>query len=214
MGGQDGRSIVINSTGLSAANPTDVYIDGPISKSSGGPTVTWVNGSKLAAKDPLRRGYVSSFLGVPSMSAETWEGINVGKAVRAFGASIITKIGLHVTVSSGNIDVGVAVQGTQAGRLKAPSTLLTSTGSTPCPAAGYVEITLPSATPVNHGDYFVMACDNATATFMSSATSTVTQSSLGAPEAFRRSASFPLATYTWGTANGSWHKVPRLIGVE
>lgn len=89
---------------------------------------------------------------------------NFGHALRALGAGAITKIGIYVGASSGNIDVGIARASTPGGP---PATLIASSGSIACPAgSAWAEISLGGSVTVDPTtDYFVIAADNTTATF-------------------------------------------------
>jgi hypothetical protein len=84
--------------------------------------------------------------------------------VRAHTGAIITKIGVSVTVASGNVSVA-AYANTGVGRAATPGTQLATSGAVACPAAGYREIALPNAVRVNAGDWLGLSVDNTTASF-------------------------------------------------
>lgn len=112
-----------------------------------------------SATDPLALGYVRTVRGHMGSAAASG-GSNVAKYVRAEGGATITKIGLIVSTSSGNIDVG-AYSNTGTAASAAPGTRIASAGSTPCPAVGYAEVTVASSV-VNQGDWLAWSADNAT----------------------------------------------------
>ena len=102
-------------------------------------------------------------------------GVNIGTANQTHyyritgvgvtgGAQTISKIGLEVTTSSGNICVSVyASSGT--GRDAVPGARKATSGSVACPSAGYAEVTLDAPVTVAPGDWLAIACDNGTAQF-------------------------------------------------
>lgn len=97
-------------------------------------------------------------------------GANVGygaagrcQFVRLKTGAIISKVGLYVNAASGNISVA-AYANTGVGRAAAPGTLLSTSGSVACPAAGYAEVALGSPVRVEPGDWLALSIDNTTAT--------------------------------------------------
>jgi len=131
-------------------------------KETGAGNTGWVAaGGGILASDPLGLGFVCN--GDPRYSAAA----NTLVASRtyytkAIGAGSITKVGLNIGVSSGNIAVAVH-SGTGVGRAAVVSTQKATTGSIVCPAAGYAEVALTVTVAV--GDWFAFSCDNATASF-------------------------------------------------
>lgn len=90
---------------------------------------------------------------------------------RVTGGGTITKIGLYVAASSGNICVSVYAN-TGTGRASMPGNRVATSGSVACPAVGYQEIALGASVTVTSGDYwFAISLDNGTATFATAGTS-------------------------------------------
>lgn len=86
--------------------------------------------------------------------------------VRNIGASMtITKIGLHIGVSSGNISVGIYSPTAVDPSIALPGVRKVTSGAVACPAAGFQTVTIAS-TVCNNGDFLALSCDNATATFL------------------------------------------------
>lgn len=104
--------------------------------------------------------WTSDLRGVVSTST-----FNANQAVylRIQNAGSISKIGFHINVSSGNVDVGVYANNGSTGTAARPGAKLASSGSVACPAAGYQEIGLGSTVYVTEGDWFAFVFDNATA---------------------------------------------------
>lgn len=94
---------------------------------------------------------------------------SVGSANRTYyhrvvGGGTITKIGLYVAASSGNVCVSV-YSNTGTGRASMPGTRVATSGSVVCPAVGYAEIALGASVDVSSGDFwFAISADNGTAT--------------------------------------------------
>lgn len=109
-------------------------------------------------------------LGVP--------GANEAHYLRVLGAGTISKIGLHVTVSSGNISVAV-FRGSGEGRNCAPTTRAATSGSVACPAVGYAEVSLGGSVTVGINDFLCLTVDNTTATFRCADGGFVTPSDTG-----------------------------------
>lgn len=94
----------------------------------------------------------------------------VGVANRCFytrvrGAGTISKVGLHVATSSGNISVA-AYRNTGSGRSAAPGRQLSTSGAVACPASGYAEVALGASVTLDEGDWLAVSADNTTATFV------------------------------------------------
>lgn len=96
-------------------------------------------------------------LGVPA---------NVGLYSRCRDGGTITKIGLRVVASSGNISVA-AYRSSGAGRAAVPTTQLATSGAIACPAIGYAEISLGATITMLPGDWLALSADNTSATFSS-----------------------------------------------
>jgi hypothetical protein len=91
----------------------------------------------------------------PTMVAnKAYYQVNIGPSV------VVTRIGIWILTSSGNIDVGIYTRSGYHGG-SVPGVRKVSSGTTACPSAGYAEITIP-ATLFETGDYFAMSGDNGT----------------------------------------------------
>lgn len=99
--------------------------------------------------------------GLSSASALT---ANQGIYLRVQGGGSISKIGLVVGTSSGNVCVAVYAN-SGVGAAARPAARKATSGSVACPAANYQEISLGGSVTVLDGDWFFIAADNATATF-------------------------------------------------
>ncbi|NUO36645.1 MAG: hypothetical protein HOQ27_16495 [Dermatophilaceae bacterium] len=108
--------------------------------------------------DPLGFGCVMTNLGYGA--AATWGAANDARYVRALSGGLINGIEFHVTVSSGNVSVGV-YRGRGRGLTHMPYDLVATSGTVACPAAGAARIAIPE-TWVEPGDYLAMSCDNVT----------------------------------------------------
>jgi hypothetical protein len=81
------------------------------------------------------------------------------------GAGTISKIGLYVGTSSGNISVAV-YSNSGVGPAAVPTTRLATSGAVACPAgAAYAEVALGASVDVEPGYWFSLSVDNNTATF-------------------------------------------------
>lgn len=131
--------------------------------------------------------------------------------MRVRDGGVISKVGLAVATSSGN--VSVAVYGnTGTGRAAVPGTLKAASGPVACPAAGYAEIALGSTVTVNPGDWIAICPDNATAAFRSGLSGLLTNN-LGLGREFVRDNSFPLAGDNPGSLQASLGPTICMVGV-
>jgi hypothetical protein len=101
---------------------------------------------------------------VATNRASTVSGSNHTVYQRVMGAGSISKIGVWVKVSSGNISVSV-YSNSGVGSAAVPASRQATSGSVACPAAGYAEISLGSTVDVKDGDWMAISADNVTATF-------------------------------------------------
>lgn len=134
---------------------------------------------------------------------------NQARGARVTAGGTITKIGIQVTVQSGNICVGVYTN-TGSGRDARPAVLRISSGSVACPAVGYAEVSLGGSVALLAGEWFAFAADNATAAFVLTGGS-ATVSELMNGVSYIQAAAFPLpnpAVPATGSA-----RVPLMIGV-
>jgi hypothetical protein len=99
------------------------------------------------------------------LAATTTLNANQAVYLRVRGRGLISKIGLHVGVASGNIAVAVYSNNGDPGRSARPTTRKATSGSVACPAAGYAEVSLGASVYVDDGDWFVLVADNTTASF-------------------------------------------------
>lgn len=124
--------------------------------------------------------------------------------------STISKIGVHIGTSSGNLMVAV-YRGTGTGPARKPGALVQSSGSVASPGTGYREIALGASVLVLPGDYLAASLDNGTIT-MIVVSAGVTASQIGAPFSYSEDpGSFTMpATATPNTGHGQFF---RLTGV-
>lgn len=107
-----------------------------------------------ATLDPITvRGTDSATLG----AGECWY-------LRVSDGGVISKIGLEIVTSSGNISVAAYRNG-GTGLAAVPATRLATSGAVACPTAGYAEISLGATITVNPGDWLSLSSDNGTAAF-------------------------------------------------
>ena len=83
---------------------------------------------------------------------------------RVIGSGSISKIGLWVKASSGNISVSV-YSNSGVGSAALPASRQATSGSIACPAIGYAEISLGATVAVKDGDWMAISADNVTAAF-------------------------------------------------
>ena len=112
----------------------------------------------------------SNVVGNPAGAAMS--NANQASFVRLYGTGAISKIGIEVIVSSGNIQAAVysSASGTgfnsQLGRDAVPGARKATTGSLACPAAGYAELSLGGSITIEPGDWLGFSADNTTAAFI------------------------------------------------
>lgn len=122
-----------------------------------------VSGFNNISGDPLKLGY--PFTVPPSWVATTPSapGANLLRMARCLGGGQISKIGLVIGTQSGNIMVAVWGQ-SGLGKAAVPDTIKGGSITTPCPAAGYAEISLGATITVNEGDYIGVVFSDSTGT--------------------------------------------------
>lgn len=148
--------------------------------------------------DPLDFGFPWTYEPHDTQTTTSGSSNNRANYMRSKGGGTITKIGLLVGTSSGNIDVGVYASTTMA-----PSTRKGSSGSTPCPASGWAEVALGSSVDVVVGDWLALSIDNVTATFRAPQSSSATNFDIWRGFVAFQNSGFPLpatATPTAGSA--------------
>lgn len=154
-------------------------------------------------------------LGFPSVGGGGVGTVSAGAANRIYygltrEGGTISKIGLHIGTSSGNLMVAV-YRGTGSGLGRKPGDLVQSSGSVASPGTGYREITLGASVDVAAGDYLAVEFDNTTITSIM-VNGGVTGNQIGAPFSFHQDpGSFTMpATATPGVGQGQFF---RLVGV-
>lgn len=102
---------------------------------------------------------------LPRATDNTTMGVaNDAMFYRVIGGGTISKVGLRVFTSSGNISVA-AYRNSGVGRAGVPGTRLATSGAVACPATGYAEVSLGASIVLNSGDWLAISADNTTATF-------------------------------------------------
>lgn len=84
--------------------------------------------------------------------------------MRSIGGGTISKVGLDIATSNGNISVAI-YSNTGSGRAAMPGARIATSGSVACPAAGYAEISLGGSYTLQPGDWFSLAADGIIASF-------------------------------------------------
>jgi len=147
----------------------------------------------------------------PQMLAST-QVLNANQAVymRVKGRGLISKIGLHIAVASGNLCVGVYGSNTSPGTATRPNLQKATSGSVACPAVGYAEIALTAPVYVNEGDWIAVVSDNAVASLYRAGAAGFT-STIANGLTHHQSTAFPLPAPAAATGNAVWSLV--LTGV-
>lgn len=143
-----------------------------------------------------------------SGNAATWETANGIAFARVDVGGRISKVGMHVDVSSGNISVAV-FRGSGAGSEHVPTTRVATSGEVACPASGYQEVLLGATVDVEPGDFLALSCDNTTASFRSLSGFT---SPLFAGSYYKRGTAHP-APATAGSVAAGATRMPMLVGI-
>lgn len=118
------------------------------------------------------------------------------------GSGLISKIGLHVGTSSGNISVAV-YRSSGVGVAAVPGTRVATSGAVACPAgSAYGEVALGGSVYVTVGDWISLSADNTSATFAGLATEgSAIQAGFVGYEATAHPAPSPAGTITVGGRN-------------
>ncbi len=144
------------------------------------------------ATDPLGLGLISTFDPALANTQASVITANRGHGLRVIGGGTISKLGIRVAVSSGNISLAV-YRSNGAGRATGTVARVATTGAVACPAAGYAEVSLGGSVTVNPGDWFAISADNTTALFSAAGTN-LTQTNLWLGRSFYGNAVHPLPT--------------------
>jgi len=124
------------------------------------------------------------------------------------GGIEISKIGLEIGVSAGNISVAVYAN-TGVGRAAKPITRVATSGAVAAPATGYAEVILDAPVTVYPGDWLALSFDDATLSV--NKVSNATGSALNSGFTYRQDSAHPAPATVGTTAATS--SVPILIGV-
>jgi hypothetical protein len=151
-----------DASAISLADSADLY-----------DTVTEVEAAlALLGADMYVPGIISTSVTVGDPAGNPMSNANQASWIRWRGTGTITKIGIQVVVSSGNIcaavysPTGGTGHSSGQGRDAKPGARKATTGSIACPAAGYRELDLGGSVVIEPGDWFGFAADNTTATFI------------------------------------------------
>lgn len=134
---------------------------GQVLTATGGSAATWQ--TPAGGSSPLDLAWTSyplnyhAAVGIP-------DGPNRAVYVRVIKGGTISKLGIFVGTSSGNVSVGV-YSNTGAGTSARPASRQATSGAVACPATGFQEISLGATVTVAEGDWFALSCDNITTTF-------------------------------------------------
>ena len=115
--------------------------------------------SSSGGNDPLGFGF--PFTADPGLANASGQAVNmnVTRYMRVIGGGAITKVGMHITASSGNISVA-HYSPSGSGRSAVPGTRVATTGAIASPGTGWREIAL--ATTLSPGDFLAVSADNNT----------------------------------------------------
>lgn len=154
--------------GVFVMNPSGRIVSA-LADFTSGTTYNPANWANQAALDPLGLGFPVTMDPINATSATDLGAVNRTNYYRVIGGGDISKVGLQVTTSSGNICVAV-YRASGTGRGAVPGAQLASSGSVPCPAAGYAEVALGKTVTVAPGDFLAVSADNTTAQFRAGTT--------------------------------------------
>lgn len=123
--------------------------------------IKWATAAGGSTSDPFGFGF--PFTADPGYAHETVRapGANVTRYMRVIGGGAITKVGMHVGASSGNISVA-HYSASGSGRSAVPGTRVATTGAIASPGTGYREVNL--STTLVAGDFLAISADNNTFT--------------------------------------------------
>ena len=119
--------------------------------------------SGASAADPLGIGYPST--GIPSMvsGATAWATANRVTYQRFIAGGDMNSLRTRITASSGNVAAAAFTNSGEGHAARPTGGRLVTTGSIPCPAAGFdVAIALGSTVTVDKGDWLAFGADNTT----------------------------------------------------
>lgn len=161
--------------------------------------------------DPLGLGVAMTMDPRTGFTGAVWPVANRGVYSRLLTGAYISKIGIEVVTSSGNISLGV-YRNTGVGMAAVPGARLATTGAVACPAASagvLREVALDVPVRAAKGDWLFMSCDNGTANFIRGLLAN--SSAWNAALCYRQDASHP-APSPAGTLAATTY-VPLMLGI-
>lgn len=167
---------------------------------------------------PDNPGYDSIGWGIPftfnpttTTSPSASQNANRAHYYRVQGGGKISKLAVQVGTASGNICLAVC-RGS-VGR-NPPTSRTATTGSVPCPAAGYAEVALTAAVFVDgRTDWFAFAADNTSATIHRVTSFGMTSSSLGTGFVGYQETAFPIPSPPASIVNSLGGFAFQIVGV-
>lgn len=184
------------------ADDDEVYLRDTSAGSSGSKRFTW-----LSLKTALGTVFDPNF-GVPMTidprfySSTSVMTANQAVYLRAKGGGTITKIGLYIGASSGNLCVAVYAN-SGSGSAARPAARLATSGSTASPGTGYQEISLGGSVVVPNGSWLAVCADNTTVSFGRAGTNATNIGNLSNGVSQFQNTAFPLPNPAVPSASGS-----------
>lgn len=166
--------------------------DDLIYQSNGASWSTWadVSGTGGAAdpEDPFSFGY--PFTADPGLANSGGATVaqNVCRYMRVIGGGAITKVGMHITTSNGNISVA-HYSNSGSGRSSVPATRVATTGAIASPGTGYQEVNL--STTLSPGDWLAISTDSASFALLKAGGFAASASALAAGRAYAQTSAHP-----------------------
>ena len=205
----------IVSTDPTTADVDDIILnknDGYWKRWNGSAWVTLGPQAPIDLRDPLGHGLIYTVDPAACDQVAGWPVANRAVAQRVIGGGTITKLGIHVHASSGNISLAI-FRANGAGRATGVlTTQVVTTGAIACPPVGYAEVSLGGSYVINPGDWIVMSCDNTTASFRAASNSNYDTSPLHLGRSSLANSAHPVPS-VFGTSVGSYQKGFLIVGV-
>jgi len=152
------------SSGSVAADAVTLTPTGDVAATDVQAGIAELASEKATKLDPMGWGMLAPHIAVGGV-VTTWIAANRAYYLRHLGGGVtVTKIGVDMGVSSGNISLAICTG--SAGRV-GPTSRQQTTGAIACPATGWQEVTITS-TVMAPGSWTAMSADNATASLIAS----------------------------------------------
>jgi len=142
-----------------------------------------------------------------SSTATTMGTANYAAHQRSLGVGPVSRIACHVQTSSGNVCVGAY---SAAGGFAGPGARIQTSGSVPCPAAGYAVIALGGNVAIDQTAFLSISADNNTAQFWGIGTTNqglALAPDIGSGFLYIEGAGFPLPAVSAATSVGHGYAI-------